>query len=247
MRLDVSIPTPDGHSNGTLHLPEEEGRWPGVLMFPDGGGVRETFRQMGDQLAGMGYVVLVPDTYYRAGQWAPFDITTLFTDPQERARLAGITSALTVDRIIADSAAYADFLLARPEVSGSAIGTTGYCLGGRMSLIAAGGLDGKVAAAASFHGGRLAVDGDPSSPHLLADRITATVYVAGAQEDRSFTAEQAGLLESALTDAGVDHTLVFYPAHHGFAVPDNPTYDAEASARHWAALRDLYSSHLQSS
>jgi carboxymethylenebutenolidase len=154
---------------------------------------------------------------------------------------------LTNDRIIADSAAYADFLLARPEVSGSAIGTTGYCLGGRLSLIAAGGLGGKVAAAASFHGGRLAVDGDPSSPHLLADRITATVYVAGAQEDRSFTAEQAGLLESALTDAGVDHTLVFYPAHHGFAVPDNPTYDTEASARHWAVLRELYRDHLQGS
>ena len=247
MRLDVSIPTPDGHSNGTLHLPGEEGRWPGVLMFSDGAGVRETFRQMGDQLAGMGYVVLVPDTYYRAGQWAPFDVTTLFTDERERARLSGITSVFTNDRIIADSAAYADFLLARPEVSGSAIGTTGYCLGGRMSLIAAGGLGSKIAAAATFHGGRLAVDGDPASPHLLAGRISATVYVAGAQEDRTFTAAQAGLLESALTDAGVDHTLVIYPAHHGFAVPDNPTYDAEASARHWTALRELYRDHLQDS
>jgi carboxymethylenebutenolidase len=114
-----------------------------------------------------------------------------------------------------------------------------------MSLIAAGGLGSKIAAAASFHGGRLAVGGEPSSPHLLAGRITATVYVAGAQEDRTFTAEQASLLENALTDAGVRHTLVFYPAHHGFAVPDNPTYDAEANARHWAALRDLYSGHLQ--
>ena len=244
MRLDTSVPMPDGHSSATLHVPDGAGPWPGVLLFPDGGGLRETFRQMGDQLAGMGYVVLVPDTYYRAGPWAPFDVATLFTDERERARLSGITSVFTNDRIIADSAAYADFLLARPEVSGSAIGTTGYCLGGRLSLIAAGGLGGKVAAAASFHGGRLAVDGDPSSPHLLADRITATVYVAGAQEDRTFTAAQAGLLESALTDARVDHTLVIYPAHHGFAVPDNPTYDADASARHWAALRELYHDHL---
>jgi carboxymethylenebutenolidase len=97
---------------------------------------------------------------------------------------------LTNDRLTADAAAYADFLLARPEVSGSAIGTTGYCLGGRLSMIAAAGL-GRVAAAASFHGGRLAVTDDPSSPHLLADRITATVYVAGAVEDGSFTSEQA--------------------------------------------------------
>ena len=68
-----------------------------------------------------------------------------------------------------------------------------------MSLIAAEGLGRKIAAAASFHGGRLAVAGDPSSPHLAADRVTATVYVAGAKDDGSFTAEQAELLESTLT------------------------------------------------
>jgi carboxymethylenebutenolidase len=202
---------------------------------------------MGDRLASAGYAVLIPDIYYRAVPWTPFDVATLFTDPQERARLSGLTRVLTNDRIIADAAAYADFLLARPEVSGSAIGTTGYCLGGRMSLITAGGLGRTVAAAASFHGGRLAVAGDPSSPHLLADRITATVYVAGAAADSSFTAGQAGLLESALTDAGVDHTVEFYPARHGFAVPDNPTYDAEASARHWQALHGLYQSRLRDS
>jgi len=246
-RLDVEIPTSDGHSNGTLHVPDGDGLWPGVLVFPDAGGARETFRQMGDRLASMGYVTLIPDIYYRAGEWAPFDVATVFADKQERARLASLASVLTNDRIIADSGAYADFLLARPEVRGSAIGTTGYCLGGRMSLIAAGGLGREVAAAASFHGGRLAVAGDPSSPHLSADRITATVYVAGAEDDDSFTTEQAELLDSALTDAGVDHTLEFYPAHHGFAVPDNPTYNAEANARHWEALHELYRAHLQDS
>jgi carboxymethylenebutenolidase len=243
-RLDVQIPAPDGHSHGTLHVPDGDGPWPGVLVFPDAGGVRETFGQMGDQLAGLGYVVLVPDIYYRSGEWAPFDAATLFTDPAERARMFGLVKRLTNDAIIADAGAYADFLLARPEVSGSAIGTTGYCLGGRMSLVAAGGLGRTIAAAASFHGGRVAVAEDPSSPHLAADRITATVYVAGAIEDGSFTTEQAGLLDSAFTDAGVEHTVEFYPAHHGFAVPDNPTYDAEAAARHWEALGRLYRDHL---
>jgi len=246
-RLDVQIPAPDGHSNGTLHVPDGDGPWPGVLVFPDACGTRDTFRQTGDRLASMGYVALIPDIYYRAGHWAPFDVATVFTDSQERARLAELAIVLTNDRIIADSGAYADFLLARPEVRGAAIGTTGYCLGGRMSLIAAEGLGHTIAAAASFHGGRLAVAGDPSSPHLSVDRITATVYVAGATDDDSFTTEQAGLLRSALTGSGVDHTLEFYPARHGFAVPDNPTYDTEADARHWEALHQLYRAHLQDS
>lgn len=245
--MDVEIPAPDGTSNGSLHVPQGDGPWPGVLMYPDAGGLRDTFRQMGDQLAGTGYAVLIPDIYYRAGEWAPFDVNTLFTDPRERARMGTLVRVLTNDRITADAAAYADFLLARPEVSGSAIGTTGYCLGGRMSMVAAGGLGHTIAAAASFHGGRLAVADDPSSPHLLADRIAARVYVAGAMEDGSFTREQAEMLDRALTSAGVDHTVEFYPARHGFAVPDNETYDAQASARHWAALEELYGAQLHHS
>jgi carboxymethylenebutenolidase len=70
------------------------------------------------------------------------------------------------------------------------------------------------------------------------------VYVAGAQDDASFTPEQAELLEGALSGAGVAHTIEVYPAHHGFAVPDNPTYDQAAADRHWAALDHLYRSTL---
>ncbi len=243
-RIDVAVPAADGVSPATLHVPDGAGTWPGVLIFPDAGGARETFRQMGDQLASMGYVVLVPDTYYRAGEWEPFDMATLFSDPAQRSRMGSLIRALPPDRVAADAAAYATFLLDRPEVTGSAIGTTGYCLGGWMSLIAAGSLGRTVSAAASFHGGGLAVAANPASPHRAADRIAATVYVAGATDDGSFTPEQAQLLETALTDAGVDHTVEIYPARHGFAVPDNETYDADAAARHWQALRTLYASRL---
>ena len=216
-----------------------------MLLFPDAGGARETMRVMADRLAGMGYVALVPDVYYREGEWTPFDIATVFSDENERARLSGFMSSLTRDRIVADTGAYLDYLLTRPEVVGTTAGTTGYCMGGRLSLITAGAHPDKVGAAASFHGGRIAVDDDPESPHLAANRISATVYVAGAEDDGSFTPEQAQLLDSALTEAGVPHTVEFYPAKHGFAVPDNPTYDAAAEDRHWKALEALYGSTLQ--
>jgi hypothetical protein len=110
-RLDVEIATPDGHSDATLHIPEGGGPWPGVVVFPDGYGARETIRQMGDRVADMGYVALVPDIYYRAGDWPPFDPDTAFTDPPERDRLSGYMGTLTNDRIIADANAYTDFLL----------------------------------------------------------------------------------------------------------------------------------------
>src|ERR1700748_3037305 len=114
-RLDVQIPAPDGHSPGTLHIPDGAGPWPGVLVFPDAGGARETFGQMGDRLAGLGYVALIPDIYYRAGEWTPFDVGTLFTDPQERARMSGLVSSLPNDAIFADAGAYEGFLPGRAD------------------------------------------------------------------------------------------------------------------------------------
>jgi carboxymethylenebutenolidase len=75
-RIDVQIPTPDGTCPATLHVPEGDGPWPGVVLFPDAGGARETMRVMADRLARTGYVTLVPDVYYREGAWTPFDIAT---------------------------------------------------------------------------------------------------------------------------------------------------------------------------
>lgn len=243
-RNEVVVTTPDGSCAATLHTPDGTGPWPAVILYVDAGGVRETFQGMADRLAGLGYAVLLPDVYYRAGGFEPFHMDTVFSDPAERTRLMGLAGSLSNEDIVSDAGAFLEFLAARPEVTGAGVGTTGYCMGGRTSLLVAGSHPDRVAAAASFHGGRIAVEGDPNSPHLLAGHIRATVYVAGAENDGSYTPEQAALLEEALTAAGVEHTLEMYPAAHGFAVPDNAPYDKDAAERHWAAMASLYASAL---
>jgi carboxymethylenebutenolidase len=212
-------------------------------MYPDAGGVRPTFQDMAARLAGFGHAVLLPDVYYRHGDWEPFAMDTVFSDPDERKRLMGMVGSVTPDMIASDAGAFFDFLASRPEVKGDAFGVCGYCMGGRTSVIVAGLQPDRVAAAGSFHGGGLVTD-DPGSPHLLADRMKATVYIAGAQNDAGFTAEHAETLDKALTAAGVTHTVEFYPAAHGFAVPDNPPYDEEAAERHWIALKELFETAL---
>ena len=81
------VTTPDGTCDVALYTPDGTGPWPGVVMFPDAGGVRDTFHQMAAQLAELGYAVLLPDVYYREGDWAPFDMATAFSDADERARV----------------------------------------------------------------------------------------------------------------------------------------------------------------
>ncbi len=238
-----SITTADGTCPVTLHTPDGDGPWPGIVMYPDAGGARQTFREMGDKLAGLGYAVLVPDVYYRDGDWAPFEMATVFSDDAERKRLFSMISKVTPDIMAADAGAFFDYLVSRPEVSGEAFGTTGYCMGGRTSLVVAGRVPQRVAAAMSFHGGGLAAD-DPGSPHLLADQMKAAIYVGGAENDASFTTEAAETLDKALTAANVEHTIEFYEAGHGFAVPDNAPYDSAAAQRHWDAMKSFFGTHL---
>jgi len=243
-RFDVQIPTRDGVSDGSLHVPDGGGPWPGVLVFTDIFGTRDTFLEMGDRLAGLGYVALIPNLYYREGDIPPFDLKTVFTDEPERNRLFRLAGTLTNERVIADATAYTDFLLARPEVRGSAIGMQGYCMGGRLALIAAGALGDKVAAVASFHAAMVAVPDDPNSPHLTADGIRGAVFVAGSIEDAGFTQEHAELLTSSLSAAGVKHTVETWPGHHGFTVADSHVYDEELAERHWDVLATLYAAEL---
>ncbi|MGB2810587.1 MAG: dienelactone hydrolase family protein [Mycobacterium sp.] len=238
-----SIITPDGTCPVTFATPDTAGPWPGIVMYPDAGGAREVFRAMATRLAGLGYAVLVPDVYYRSGAWAPFDMAGVFEDPGERRRLFAMMKAITAEVMAADAIRFFDYLAARPEVSGQRFGTCGYCMGGRTSLIVAGRVPDRVAAAMSFHGGGLASD-DPDSPHLLAPMITAAVYVGAAENDASYTPEQSRLLNATLTGAGVAHTIEWYSAAHGFAVPDNGPYDEAAAERHWQAMADFFATTL---
>lgn len=241
--ISDAVTTPDGSCPVTLAIPDGDGPWPGVILYPDAGGARAALRDMAERLAGLGYVVLVPDVYYRSGDWAPFSMKDVFNDKAERQRLFAMIGSVTPDAMESDARAFFDYLAARPEVRGETFGTTGYCMGGRTSLTVAGRVPERVAAAMSFHGGGLAAD-DPGSPHLLADKIRAAVYVGGAADDASFTEAQAETLDQALTAAGVEHTIEWYPALHGFAVPDNAPYDEAAAEKHWDAMKDFFGAHL---
>jgi carboxymethylenebutenolidase len=239
-RLEVSIKTRDGVCPASLFTPANvTAPLPGVMFFMDGLGIRPVMWDMGQQLADAGYVVLLPDLYYRMGSYAPMDPSKVLADPASMQTLMTYIGSLDRDRKISDAEAFFDFFATRPEVKGNRFGATGYCMGGNIALTVAGALPDRLAASASFHGGNLASD-KPDSPHRFAKNITARIYVAGAIEDTHFTDEQKQLLEASLTDAHVDHVVETYAgAHHGFAVPDVPAYNAAAAKRHWDALLKL--------
>ncbi|MGB7211828.1 MAG: dienelactone hydrolase family protein [Gemmatimonadales bacterium] len=242
---EIAIQTRDGACRSFVYRPAGKGPWPAVLVYMDGIGIRPAVLELGERLASHDYFVLLPDLFYRSGPYAPMDPHTVFSVPEQRKVLmekffAPATSA----NIMSDTQAFLEYLAAQPDVRRGAIGTTGYCMGGRMSLIAAGTFPDRISAAASYHGSRLANDA-PDSPHLLAPKMRAKVYVAGAIEDASFPDDMKAELERALTDAHVAHTVETYQAKHGWVFRDTPVYDAAAAERHWKTLLALFGSTLQ--
>ena len=241
----IEIATADGICPSYVFRPTgSNGPWPAVLLFMDGLGIRPSLLDVGVRLAKSGYLVLLPDLYYRSGPYAPMDARTVFADPEQRKLLAEkFSSRISPAKIMSDTRAFLDYLASEPDVKPGGIGVTGYCMGGLMALTAAGTFPEPIVAAASFHGGRLATDA-PESPHLLAPQMKARLYVAGATDDASFPDEMKQRLEAALSAANVEHVVETYPARHGWVFADTPVYDAAASERHFRELIALFDATL---
>lgn len=238
----VDITTADGVADAYLAHPDDGGAHPGVLLYQDAFGVRPHLKAMADRLAAAGYTVLVPNVFYRNGR-VPVVALPEFIDMEARPdiveKVVPLMESLTPELTERDAGAYLDWLARSPLVTDGPVGITGYCMGARLALYTAGTHPDQVAAAAGFHGGWLASEA-PDSPHLLADRITAELYFAHADEDDSMPQDQVDRLEQALTDAGVKHrTEVYAGAHHGYTQSDTAAFNPEAAERHWGELLAL--------
>ena len=241
-RVDLS--TPDGVMDAYVARPAGDGPWPAVILFMEAFGIRDALLAMAARLASAGYVVAVPNLYYRSGEFAPFDPVQVAAGGAERDRFKGMIGSITNTLIMRDTAVLLEHLDVDASVSGGAMGVVGYCMGGGYALCAAGTFPDRIAAAAIFHAGSLATD-KPDSAHLLAGRIRARLYLGIAGIDPTFDQAQRERLENALTNAGVDYTLEVYEgAKHGFAVTGHLVYDEPSSERHWATLLRLFEDTL---
>lgn len=245
--MAVDITTEDGVADAYLAHPGDGAPRPAVLLYQDAFGLRPHLKSMADRLAAAGYTVLIPNIFYRHGR-APVVELPEFIDPAARPEIFGtvmpLVQALTPEVVAKDSAAYLRWLAESPLVADGPVGLTGYCLGAGLALRTAAAHPDRVAAAAGFHGARLATD-QPDSPHLLADQVTAELYFGHADNDPAMPPEQVQLLVETLTAAGVCQTSEVYEgAHHGYTQADTSAYSEEAAERHWTALLDLLKRNL---
>lgn len=255
VETDTEVKTPDGVCEVAFIHPAK-GTHPGVLIWPDAFGLRPAMRDIGKRIAAEGYSVLVPNPYYRTGKVATLDLnasTFSFQNQEDMARLRKLMGGISGPGVVeSDAAAFIAFLDAQTQVNKKKkIGTQGYCMGGPMVLKTAAAVSNRVGAGATFHGGGLVTD-KPDSPHLLAPKIKARMYIGIASNDDMRQPDAKDKLKEAFAAAKVNAEIEVYQSLHGWCVPDmpaspdtgKPIYNKPDAERAWAKLVALYKSAL---
>jgi len=239
----LELKAPDGLIDVWLFKPEGNGKWPAVILNTDIKGVRDTFINMGKRLASQGYVVLLPNLYYRIAVAPVVDANASLQDEKYKERFNELRAGISVPGLYQDHKFLLQFLIGHPNVSSPRIGILGYCMSGAIALRTAADFPENIVAAASFHGGRLATDAI-DSPHLRAKEIRARLHIGYAQNDASMNDEMIAKLETALHEAHVKVSSEHYQGRHGFTVADSAAYVAEVAERHWQNVFALFHSTL---
>ena len=240
----IDVKTPDGIADCELFYPNEQGTWPGVIVYTDIGGIRPVFRDMAKRLAADGFVVLMPNPFYRASRVPVYRDPFKFGEEKTAARMAEVRPAVTAAGATRDAPAFVDFLRAQKQMKGK-IGTVGYCMGGGLAMRTAAAVPDAIGACVTFHGSQLASN-EPDSPHTLAPKIKARMHLGFAIEDRTMPPEACEKLEKALDAGGVTFdSEVYAGAKHGWCVKDHTVYNEPQAERAWAKMVSLFRDALR--
>ncbi len=241
---NVEVPTPDGTADCYFAHPAG-GAHPGVLIWPDALGLRPAFEQMGRRLAESGYAVLVVNPYYRNEKAPVLPEGASFRDEATRKKVFPLMRSLTPERTVTDATAFVGFLDGQDAVaSGRKIGTTGYCMGGSMTMRTAAAFPDRIGAGASFHGGRLVTD-KPDSPHLLVGKLRAHYLFAIAENDDAKDPGAKTALRKAFDAAGLPAEIeVYADTLHGWCPPDSAVYNEAQAERAWSRMLALFETAL---
>jgi carboxymethylenebutenolidase len=240
----LDITTKAGAMETFVCRPERGGPFPPVFMLMDAPGIREELRDMARRLATVGYYVLLPNLYYRAGRGTTLDTSALSEGSPERQRMWDLLKSLTNELVAEDTAAMLAFVDRQSEARQGPLGCVGYCMSGPFVFTVAGRFPERFAATASIYGAGLMTD-LPDSPHLLAPKIKGEIYFACAEIDKYAPLPLIAELKRVLEEADVRAEVEIFPgAEHGFAFPQRYCYNKAAAETHWERLFELFRRRL---
>ncbi len=230
MDTTTQVSTPDGAMTGHLWLPDgDEG--PAILLLQEIFGVSAYIRRRAADLAAAGYVVLVPELYWRLDRQ---EVDESATDAVDQAM--ALAGQLDWSSAVADSVAAFDHLQSMDEARGIPA-LLGFCFGGGLAFNVAA--ETEPSALVSYYGSGL--------PGLLdlAPKVTCpSLHHFGTHDDYLDAATVETITQAVTADGHPTRVEMYDGANHAFDNSDFHFFHPEASRLAWATTLDFLQQHL---
>ena len=245
------VPTADGAMETFVCHPEQGGPFAAVVLYMDVWGIREELFDIARRIATVGYCVAVPDLYYRQGRVrhefrdADGRMISLHALPEaDRARVTAPLAQLSDTMVVADTGSLIRFLDDRAPVRPGAMGSVGYCMGGRHVVSVAAAYPDRFRASAGLHPTSLISD-RPDSPHTRLDRLRGELYCGFAETDAYAPLSMIQELDGMLAGLPVGYQREIHAgAVHGYALPDRDIHHKAGANRDWELIFAMYRRQL---
>jgi carboxymethylenebutenolidase len=204
-------------TNATSTSGQQQQKLPAVVMIHEWWGLNDNIKDMANELASDGYVVLAADLYN--GEVA--------TDPNRANELVSSVRE-NPEQSISNLQSAVQYLASLPNVNSSRIASIGWCFGGGQSLQLALNSEEHPLAATIIYYGQLVNDTNEIS------KIKWPVLGVFGDQDQSISVDSVKAFERGLNETGVTNEIYIYPGvGHAFANPSGDNYAPAETADAW--------------
>jgi carboxymethylenebutenolidase len=237
----TELPVDEGEMTVVTYAPVGGAPRPAIILLHSATGLEPRMLEIAQDLSEKGFVVAAPDTFHRAGRMrmAPHGATV----EESMALRDGMTNA----GHLSDMNALVRHLQAQSYVLPGPVGITGFCLGGRISFLAASQGVG-IGPSVLFYPTRLdesdpAVPGSPA-PIGFSSGVTEPMLVFFPELDEHNPPASIAAVSASLANAPAEIHVV-EGADHGYAQPQDERFHAVEGPRTWREAISFFAKHLQ--
>ena len=232
----VQLNTPDGKMDSYVAQPKDGGTYPGIVVIQEAFGVNSHIKKVTERIAAEGYVAIAPDIFHRESErLIPYS---------DMAKAIATMQRVVDSKAMEDVAAAIAHLKSQSNVKASSIGVIGFCMGGRLTYLAAAHHANDIKAAVPYYPGGLTM-GNPS-PLSRTGEIKCPMYLFFGAKDQLIPMDQVGQINTELTSKKVAFQMKSYPeAGHGFFCDERGSYHEASAKDAWEKTKSFFAQHLK--